>query len=130
MQQAYEFLKSCGTFYLATDDDGQPRVRPFGAVCAFEGKLYLVTNNQKAVYHQVLKNNRVEVCGMAGGKWIRICGTVKEDLRRDARVAMLEQNPSLCSMYSADDGLMTVLYFTNGKATISSFTDAPLEFEL
>ena len=38
MKEAYEFLKNCGTFYLATEEHGQPHVRPFGAVCEFEGK--------------------------------------------------------------------------------------------
>ena len=43
MKEVYEFLKNCGTFYLATEENGQPHVRPFGAVCEFEGKLYIVT---------------------------------------------------------------------------------------
>lgn len=47
---------SCGTFYPATDEEGQPPVRPFGAVCEFEGKLYIVTNNQMKVYNQMKKN--------------------------------------------------------------------------
>lgn len=126
MKEAYEFLKNCGTFYLATEEDGQPHVRPFGAVCAFEGKLYIVTNNQKKVYQQMLKNGKVEICGMYNGKWIRVEGTVKEDLRREARVAMMEENTAtLSSMYSVDDHLMTVFCFENGTATIDSFTEAP-----
>ena len=32
MQEVYEFLKACGTYYLATLDGSQPRVRPFGTV--------------------------------------------------------------------------------------------------
>ena len=47
MNEVAEYLKSCGTFYLATSEEGQAHVRPFGAVCVFEGKLYIVTNNQK-----------------------------------------------------------------------------------
>ena len=125
MKEAYEFLKNCGTFYLATEEHGQPHVRPFGAVCAFEGKLYIVTNNQKKVYQQMLKNGKVEICGMNKGKWIRVEGTVKEDLRREARAAMMEENAALSSMYSVDDHLMTVLYFENGTATIYSFTEDP-----
>ena len=126
MKEVYEFLKNCGTFYLATEENGQPHVRPFGAVCEFEGKLYIVTNNQKKVYQQMLKNGKVEICGMNKGKWIRVEGTVKEDLRREARVAMMEENTAaLSSMYSVDDNLMTVLYFENGTATIYSFTEAP-----
>lgn len=61
------------------NDGGHPHVRSFGAVCEFEGKLYIVTNNQKKVYQQMLKNGKVEICGMSKGRWIRVEGTVKED---------------------------------------------------
>ena len=51
-------------------------------------------------------------------------GRVIDD-RRDARVAMLEANPSLSQMYSADDGVMEVFYLKNATAAICSFTGAP-----
>ena len=43
MEKIYEFLKACGTYYLATVEGDQPRVRPFGTVDLFEGKLYIQT---------------------------------------------------------------------------------------
>jgi len=126
MNEIMEYLKSCGTFYLATSDAGQAHVRPFGAVCSFEGKLYIVTNNQKKVYHQMKKNEKIEICGMYKGTWIRVEGNVKEDLRREARAAMMNANQSvLSSMYTVDDNLMTVFYFEHGTATIYSFTTNP-----
>ncbi|WP_308527284.1 pyridoxamine 5'-phosphate oxidase family protein [uncultured Oscillibacter sp.] len=126
MNKATEYLKSCGTFYLATDENGQPHVRPFGAVCEFEGKLYIVTNNQKKVYQQMKANGKVEICGMHKGTWIRVEGEVKEDTRREARVAMMDANTAaLSSMYTVDDNLMTVFYFEHGTATIYSFTAEP-----
>lgn len=130
MNEAMEYLKSCGTFYLATCEDGQAHVRPFGAVCAFEEKLYIVTNNQKKVYQQMKKNGKVEICGMHKGTWIRVEGEVKEDLRREARVAMMDANTAaLSSMYTVDDNLMTVFAFEHGTATIYSFKDAPKVME-
>ncbi len=125
MEKALKFLKDCSVFYLATNDGDQPRVRPFGAVCGFEGKLYIITNNQKKVFDQIQKNQKVEISGMAGGKWIRLSGEVVRDTRREAKAAMLEANPSLGGMYSADDGIMEVLYLKNAEASICSFTDAP-----
>ena len=130
MKEAYDFLRNCGTFYIATEENGQPHVRPFGAISDFEGRLYIETNNQKKVYQQLVKNGNVEICGMHEGKWIRIEGTVKEDLRREARVAMLEDNPSLKSLASPDNGTMTVFYFDDGAATIYSFTEAPKVIKL
>ena len=88
--------------------------------------VYIVTNNQKKVYQQMIKNGKVELCGMHKGKCIRVEGAVKEDLRREARAAMMEENTAaLSSMYSVDDNLMTVFYFENGTAAIYSFTEAP-----
>jgi len=131
MNKATEYLKSCGTFYLATDENGQPHVRPFGVVCEFEGKLYIGTNNQKKVYQQMKANGKVEICGMHKGTWIRVEGTVKEDTRREARVAMMDANTAaLSSMYTVDDNLMTVFYFEHGTATIYSSTADPEVIEL
>ena len=125
MNEIMEYLKNCDTFYLETSEDGQAHVRPFGAVCVFENKLYIITNNQKHVYRQMLKNPKVEICGMYKDTWIRVEGAVKEDLRREARVAMMDANASLSSMYHVDDNLMTVFFFEHGTATINSFTDQP-----
>ena len=126
MNDVVKYLQECGTFYLATVEGDQPHVRPFGAVCEFEGKLYIVTNNKKDVYNQMKVNGKVEMCGMNKGTWIRGKGEVKEDTRREARVAMMEANKNaLQSMYTVDDNLMTVFVFESGIATIYSFTEEP-----
>ena len=130
MKEVVKYLQECGTFYLATVEGDQPHVRPFGAVCEFEGKLYIITNNQKDVYHQMKANGNVEICGMNNGTWIRVKGVVKEDPRREARVAMMEANASLGSMYNVDDGLMTVFAFESGSAAIYSFTEPPRVIDL
>jgi uncharacterized pyridoxamine 5'-phosphate oxidase family protein len=38
------FLKKCETYFIATMDGDQPRVRPFGTVAIFKGKLYIQKN--------------------------------------------------------------------------------------
>lgn len=131
MKKALEFLQESGTFYLATTEGDQPRVRPFGAVFEYEGKLYTATNNTKECFKQMLKNPKIEICGVnKKGQWIRVSGEVANDDRREVRVACLEAMPSAKNMYNPDDGIFTVLYFTKGTATISSFTDEPETFEL
>ncbi len=131
MNEVMEYLKACGTFYLATCENDKPHVRPFGAVCEYEGKLYIVTNNQKKVYQQMKKNQKIEICGMHKGTWIRVEGEVTEDTRREARVAMMDDNKTvLSSMYTVDDNLMTVFRFEHGTATIYSFTAEPKVIEL
>ena len=114
MSAVLDYLKESGV--LSTMDGNQPRVRPFGAVCEFEGKLYFITAKTKNVYKQLLENPRVEISAMKGkDSWIRLDGEVKMDDRREARVAMLEAVPVLKNMYNADDGVMTVFYLDNIK---------------
>ena len=125
MEKVLEFLQEAKTFYVATADGDQPRVRPFGAVCAFEGKLYLITNNQKDVYKQMMANPKVEISATIEDKWIRLSAEVAVDDRREARKAMLDSMPSLRSMYNEDDGLAVALYLKNATATFCSFTTEP-----
>ena len=129
MKKAYEFLKACGVFYLATAEGDQPRVRPFGAVAVFEDKLYLITGKGKSVFAQLMANPKVEISGMAGDRWLRLSATAVRDDRFEAKAAMLEQNPDLRAMYSENDGVMEVLYLKDARAAICSFTAAPEEWE-
>ena len=125
MKEVYEFLKKCGVFYLATVDGDKPRVRPFGAINIFEEKLYLQTGKSKKVSKQIESNPNVEVSGMNNGKWIRIEGKLVRDDRIEAKESMLDNNPELKRMYSANDDNTEVLYFECAIATIYSFTEDP-----
>ncbi len=122
MKEVLEFLKKAGTYYLATVDGDQARVRPFGTIHEFEGKLYIQTGKVKPCYRQMAANPKVEICAMSGGSWIRVAANAIEDDRVEARRSMLEAYPSLKGMYAEDDGNCVVLYLKDATATISSFT--------
>ena len=125
MQEVYEFLKECNTYYLATVDGDQPRVRPFGTVDIFEGKLYIQTGKVKDVSKQLHKNPKAEICGFKDGKWVRVAGKLIADDRREPKQHMLDAYPSLQNMYSADDDNTEVLYFEDATATFYTFGGEP-----
>lgn len=125
MKEVAEFLKKAGTYYLATAEGDQPRVRPFGTAHVFENKLYIQTGKKKDVSKQMKKNPKVEICAMSDGKWIRIAATAVEDDRVAAKESMLEAYPNLKQMYSATDNNTQVLYLKNATATIASFGARP-----
>ena len=129
MEEVCEFLKKCGVFYIATMEGDQPRVRPFGVVNIYEGKLYIQTGKSKNVSKQMQINPNVEICAFMAGKWVRIEGKVIRDDRIEAKASMLDANPVLKSMYSATDDNTEVLYFEKAKATFYSFTDKPRTIE-
>ena len=125
MKEVQEFLKECGVYYLATVEDDQPRVRPFGTAEIFENKLYIQTGKKKDVYKQIEKNPNIEICACNGDKWLRISATLVVDDRVEAKKDMIDKNPELRSMYNELDDNTEVLYFETGEATISSFTEPP-----
>ena len=125
IERVEKFLKDAGTYYLATTEGDQPRVRPFGTAHIFEDKLYIQTGKVKDVSKQLHANPKAEITAFKDGEWIRVTGELVEDDRRDARESMLNAYPSLRSMYSEDDGNTEVFYFKNAAATISAFTHAP-----
>lgn len=90
MEKVFQFLKDAETYYLATVEGDQPRVRPFGTVHIFEGKLYIQTGKRKDVSRQIMANGKVEICAMKDGEWIRVAGTLVEDDRTEARQSMLD----------------------------------------
>ena len=125
MQEVYEFLKAAQVYYLATVEGDQPRVRPFGTVDLFEGKLYIQTGKVKAVSRQIQANPKAELCAFKDGRWLRLSGKLVNDDRREAKAAMLDKYPYLKRMYSADDDNTQVLYFADAQATFASFGAAP-----
>ena len=127
MEQVCEFLKSAGTYYLATVEGDQPRVRPFGTAHIFEGRLYIQTGKSKPVSKQIAANPKCEICAFKDGVWLRVAAKLVEDDRVEARKSMLDAYPHLRARYDENDGNTQVLYLKNAVATFSSFTAAPEE---
>lgn len=125
MKEVYEFLKACGTYYLATVEGDQPRVRPFGTIDLFEDKLYIQTGKSKDVSKQIQADSKVEICCFDGQKWLRVACKLVRDDRKEAKKHMLDAYPHLRGMYSEDDDNTEVLYMTDAVATFSSFGGEP-----
>ena len=132
IEKVCEFLDKTRTYYLATVDGDQPRVRPFGTVLVYDGKLYIQTGKVKPVSKQLSANPKAEICAFDGqtGTWLRVSGELINDDSRDVKVAMLEKYPDLKGMYNPDDDNTQVLFFKDATATFSSFTAAPEEFKI
>ena len=125
MERVCQFLKNAGVYYLATVENDQPRVRPFGTAHIFEGRLYIQTGKVKPCAKQIQENPKVEVCAFHNGTWLRVAGELVEDDRVEAKKSMLDAYPNLRRMYDENDGNTQVLWFKNATATFSSFTAAP-----
>lgn len=125
MKEVYDFLKKCNTYYLATVEKDQPRVRPFGTIDIFEDKLYIQTGKVKDVSKQIFENPKVELCAFDGDTWVRVTGKLVNDDRIEAKEYMLDNYPHLKTMYDPKDDNTQVLYFKDAVAVFYSFTSEP-----
>jgi len=126
MKRVFDFLKKAEVYYLATVEGDQPRVRPFGTVNEFDGKLYIQTGKVKPTSRQLAANPKAEICAFMDGTWIRVACELAEDDRFEAKKSMLDAYPNLRRMYDENDGNTQVFYMKNATATISSFGGAPI----
>ena len=126
MKRVYDFLKKANVYYLATTDGNQPRVRPFGTIHEFEGKLYIQTGKSKPTSRQLAINPKAEICAFIDGSWIRVACELVEDDRFEAKKSMLDAYPDLRSMYNENDGNTQVFYMKNASAMLCSFGHAPI----
>ena len=123
VNEVYEFLKSCKVYYLATVENGAPRVRPFGTIDLFEGKLYIQTGKKKKVSYQMMADGQVELCAFNGTNWIRVTATAVEDDRVEPQRHMLDAYPNLQAAYQPGDGNTQVFYLKDVSAAFCSFTE-------
>lgn len=125
MNEVLKFLTDNPTFYIATVDGDLPKVRPFGFVMEFEGKLYFGTNNQKDVYKQLKANPHFEISTTSEtGEWLRLKGTAVFNTNRQTKQAALEASPFLGRMYSVDDSIFELFYIENAEATFRDMKGA------
>lgn len=124
MQETFRFLKDNAPFYVSTVEEGSPRVRPFGFVMEFEGKLWFSTNNKKKVYRQLKANPYLEISTTSPDKrWVRLKGraVLNSELAVKAKDRAIEVSPVLASMYkTADNPIFEMFYLEEGEATFTS----------
>ncbi len=125
MKEVRDYLKECDCYFIATvDEEGKPRVRPFGTAEIFEDHLYIETGKKKEVFKQIMANPYVELSACKSpSEWIRVSGKLVFDDRVEAKKDMLDKNPVLRNLYDENDDNTAVFYFEKGKAIISSFTE-------
>lgn len=87
MSRISDFLTEAGVFFLATVDNGQPKLRPLGAHIEADGKVMFGVGEFKDVYKQLRAEPRVEIAACkSNGHWLRYTGkAVFEDDSRYAQ---------------------------------------------
>jgi pyridoxamine 5'-phosphate oxidase len=123
-QDCIKFATQQRIAYFATEDNGQPRVRPMGLWFADQNGFYFQGTTVKAFYKQLQRNNRVEICFYAPGpdgtigKVMRVAGKVEFLEDRALKAKVLEDRPFLKNMgiSGPEDPRLAVFRLYTGEA--------------
>jgi uncharacterized pyridoxamine 5'-phosphate oxidase family protein len=133
MEEAIKFLKENRVGFLASVDNGKPRVRPWAFMLEEKGKLYFCTNTTKDAYKQLKNVPYIEFSctNKEVNTWLRLSGKITFSDDRKIKEKIIESNGPLKNMYkSADNPIFTIFYLEHGNASIWSFSaQTPKKFE-
>ena len=125
INKVFEFLQSAGTFYLATVEGDQPRVRPYGAMMLYEDKIYIMAFGLTNATRQIAANPKAEICAFKG-MTLRIECKLVEDNRPETQKALIEKMPVLKPALgeNGENGIM--YYLADATATFFKMME-PIE---
>lgn len=116
VQKVFEFLENAKTFYLATVEGDQPRVRPYGAQLLYEGKIYIMAFGKTNATRQIATNNKAEICAFKG-QTLRIECRLVEDNRPEVGKALVDKMPVLKPALGENGENGVMYYVSDATAT-------------
>lgn len=116
VKKVYDFLENAKTFYLATVEGDQPRVRPYGAMLFFEEKIYIMAFGKTNATRQIAENPKAEICAFKG-QTLRIECKLVEDNRPEVGKALVDKMPVLKPALGENGENGVMYYLADATAT-------------
>ena len=114
-KKVFDFLEKAGTFYLATVEGDQPRVRPYGAMLYFEDKIYIMAFGQTNATRQIAANQKAEICAFKG-QTLRIECKLVEYNRAEVGRSLVDKMPVLIPALGENGENGVMYYLKDAKA--------------
>lgn len=124
-----DFFQNAKMFFIATTEEDQPRVRPFGHLVEYHGQFYFNTGKHKNVYQQLMKNPKVEICAFDKGVWYRVAGCAAESDNEEIKQMMMEIDPVVKRNYGQDTSDLAIFGLVNVKSYRCTFASNELVYE-
>ena len=119
MSKVNDFLTETGSFFLATADGDQPKLRPLGLHMELNGRLLFGVGDFKDVYRQLLTNPKCEIAALKkDGHWLRYTGTAVFENDPAVEDAVLEANPWLKNIYNPESGRHLKAFYLENAAAV------------
>lgn len=129
MEELEKFFTNTKMFYIATIENNQPRVRPFGNIVFDKGCMFINTGRTKHFYQQVKENPHIEICAFEKGTWFRVQALVEECKEKDILKKTVELDPFVKKNYQNRMEELVILELKQVKAYRCQFDKWNLVYE-
>lgn len=123
MKTIAKFLADSKVFYLATNGENTPDVRPMGIAIPYNERLYFIVAKPMNVHNQLQKDRKVSISAYDGEKYLRLYGTATMDDSEETVNAFLSMNEKIVQMFPAE--VIAPYYLSDVTASICSFIEEP-----
>lgn len=130
MPSIMECLDRAGVFFLATVEDGRPRLRPISDHFLLDGRLMFCTGSQKAVCRQIQANPRVEIAALAGDRWLRYSGRAVFEADPKYEAWWLGNNPEARRIYNEETGWHVRFYHLEDASALLLGEDGEIALDV
>ncbi len=111
MSKINDFLNEAGTFFLATVDGNQPKLRPLGLHFEMDGKVLFGIGDFKEVYKQLQANPLTEIVACKqNAHWMRYTGKAVFETDPKYAEAALQGAPYLKNIYNEQTGYKMAVF--------------------
>lgn len=127
METIISFLNENRVVFLATVENGAPRVRPFQFQFAQGGRLWFCTAKSKPVYAQLKADARLELSATAKNMaTLRLQGRANLDDDMEVKRRIIAENALVRGIYaSAENPDFTAFSVNHGEAVLFDFSGDP-----
>ena len=103
--EAYQFIRGCGYFFLATVTRRKPNQRPMGMIYCDDKTLYIGTDRRKKLYSEIKDNPNISIASynLHTRSWVRILGKAFEETSNEICNAMKDSFPMIKQKYTSED---------------------------
>jgi uncharacterized pyridoxamine 5'-phosphate oxidase family protein len=111
-----EFMQDSKVFYLATNGENGPDVRPMGIAIPYNEKLYFVLAEPMNLHKQLQADSKVAMSAWNGEKMLRLYGTAVLDDSDETKDAFIGMNEQIAQMFPKE--IIAPYYLKDAKASI------------
>lgn len=111
-----KFIQDSKVFYLATNGETGPDVRPMGIAIPYNEKLYFILAKPMNLHKQLQADSKVAISAWNGEKVLRLYGAAVLDDADETKDAFIGMNEQIAQMFPKE--VIAPYYLTDAKAII------------